>query len=371
MHRSTGVTVSAAVATAGSAFTILGGAMMLVGSAFTSKSSSAAANLPVDVGSILIVEAVLVFGFGGWGLSTGIGLIYLKQWARISLLIYAGILVCLSLPAAALMFVVPFPNTNDPNLPSNFASVMRVGMGIFYGAFAALGGFWLYFFNKRTVKVQFQAMSRVPESAAGDSFLGAATPVSNQPARPLSITIIGWFLLISSPLAPLGLLANRTLFSNMQLTFYFLGFFFFGPSAYLMFLLWMAVQVAAAAGLLKLKRWALFATIGLQSLAFLNGTLLLGIPGHRARFQQIMETAMASMNARVPQPVPFNFPVWLGLAMSFPIVVLLLWFLITRRQAFSSAAQGPAHNAPNGRAGFAAKRNANAREKSTDSDHSA
>lgn len=340
MHRSTGVPASAVLVIVGSALTLLCAAMMLFGSAFESKSNPAA-NAPVDLGTILTVEAVVVFGFGGWGLASGIGLLYLKQWARISLLIYAGILVFVSLPAAVVLAIVPLPHATDPNLPPNFTLIMRVGMGLFYAAFATLGGFWLYFFNKRSVKAQFQAMPPAPESAAGDFFLGSASPapVASQPARPLSITIIGWFLLISSAVSPLLLLTSRSVFSGVQFPLYFLGFFLFGRSVYLIVVLWMAAQVVAAAGLLKLKRWGLLATIGLQSLTIVNGTLLLSIPGHRARFLQIMETVMATVNARMPQPAPqFNLPVWLGFAASFPIVLLILWFLITRRGAFSSAA---------------------------------
>lgn len=340
MPRSAGITVSAVVAIIGSAFTILFGALMLLGSALISKSSPAA-NLPINVGAVLIVEAAIIWAFGAWGLAAGIGLIYLKRRARISILVFAAILLFFTLPAGLVMAFVPLPNTNDPNLPVNFMPLMRVGMVLFYAAFAALGGFWLYFFNKRGVKAQFQAMQPVPQSAAGDAFLGAAipAPISNQPTRPLSITIIGWYLLVTSALAPLGLLFSSKFFvgiQGVQVPFYFLGFFFVGRSAYPIFILWIAAQMAAAVGLLKLKRWGLFATIGLQSLAVVNGTLLLCIPAHRARFQQIMEAMTASLNARMPQSAPFQFPVWIGYVTVFPTVSVILWFLITRRHAFTS-----------------------------------
>src|SRR6266566_2027450 len=119
----------------------------------------------------------------------------------------------------------------------------------------------------------------------------------------------------------------------------FLGLFFLGRSAYLVSLAWMAAQMVAAVAMLKLKMWGLFATIGLQCLAGVNAALLMGIPGHRARFQQMMETMTASMNARLPEPVPFVFPAWIGLAMAFPVILVILWFLVTRRRAFASAAQ--------------------------------
>src|SRR6266568_286774 len=188
MPRSAGVTVSAVVAIIGSAFTILCGALMLLGSALVSKSSPPA-NVPINIGALLIVEAAIICGFGAWGLAAGIGLIYLKRWARISISVFAAILVVFSLPGALFMAFIPLPKTNDPNLPVNFMPLMRVGMVLFYAAFGALGGFWLYFLNKRSVKAQFQAMQKVPESAAGDSFLGAAIPapppMSSQPTRPL------------------------------------------------------------------------------------------------------------------------------------------------------------------------------------------
>jgi len=49
----------------------------------------------------------------------------------------------------------------------------------------------------------------------------------------------------------------------------------------------------------------------------------------------------ASMNSRMPHPVPFVFPIWIAFASPLPIVFVILWFLITRRQAFTSVAQEP------------------------------
>jgi len=344
MPRSAGVTVSAVVAIIGSTFTILVSALMLLlGFAFVSKSGQAA-NVPVNIGAVLGVEAAVTFGFGAWGLAAGIGLIYLKRWARISILVFAGILVVFTLPGALIMAFIPLPKPNDPNLPVHFMALMRIGMLLFYAAFAALGGFWLYFFNKRAVKAQFQGMQGAPESAAGDSFLGVPAPAildsSESPgARPLSITIIGWFLLIGSAIAPVGLLINRALFPGMQIPLYFLGLFLLGWGAHVVFIAWMAAQMAAAVGLLRLRNWGRLAAIALQCLGAINAALLLVVPGHRGRFQQIMETMMASMNASMHQPEPFVFPMWIGFVGVFPMVGVILWFLITRREAFRSSAE--------------------------------
>jgi hypothetical protein len=74
MARSTGITVSAVVVMIGSAFTVLCGAMILVASVLV-LISRRAADAPVNLRYVLAIEAVLAFGFGGWGLASGIGLI--------------------------------------------------------------------------------------------------------------------------------------------------------------------------------------------------------------------------------------------------------------------------------------------------------
>jgi hypothetical protein len=70
MARSTGITVSAVVVIIGGAFTVLCGAMTLLGSVLV-LNSSRAADAPVNLRYILVIEAFIFFGFGGWGLASG------------------------------------------------------------------------------------------------------------------------------------------------------------------------------------------------------------------------------------------------------------------------------------------------------------
>jgi hypothetical protein len=351
MPRSAGVTISAVVVIIGSALTLLGGAMVIFFAIVLSKTSQVA-DIPGSFAAIEVIEGVMFFGFGGWGLASGIGLIGLKSWARISLLVFAGILVLVSLPAVAIIPFVPLPNTNAADLPANFMSIVRVGIVLFYAAFAALGGFWLYFFNKRSVTVQFGVQQPTAESATpGMTFEPPMDAISANRGRPLSITIIGWYLLITSAFAGLWLPLAGRLFSGTQLPMYLLGRFFFGRSAYAIFIVWMLAQALAAVGILKLKRAGLFATIALQCLALVNAALLVVIPGTRARYQQIMDGMMATMTANMPQLTvhngststpfyPFRFPAWAATVAAVPIVVVVLWFLITRRQVFLSSGAG-------------------------------
>ena len=233
-----------------------------------------------------------------------------------------------------MMAFVPSPVPKD-SLPANFATMMRVGMVLFYGFFTLLGGFWLYYFNTRSVKAQFQgkqATAEAPAACLPAEMPGAGPGVPPCP-RPLSITIIAWFLIIGSAFTPLSLLYFREVF-RMPLPMCFFGFFVLGRTAELILLVWMAIQVIAAIGLLRLNNWARLVTIALQCLGILNIVLVIAIPGNRLRFQQVMNTIMASMNLQTPQPVPFAFSAWIGMIASLPFFAVILWFLITRKRAF-------------------------------------
>lgn len=82
----------------------------------------------------------------------------------------------MSLPAAPLILLIPLPNSHD-------LSVVRFGMALFYGVFAALGGFWLYFFNTRSVKVQFRAEAAGTGIRGRGFVFGSANPRAHDPSR--------------------------------------------------------------------------------------------------------------------------------------------------------------------------------------------
>jgi hypothetical protein len=327
MARSGGITFSAVVVFLGSAFAILCGAFAVLGSLIASHAGLGTA-APMDFRYIAMVEAVFYFGFGGWGIASGIGLINTRQWARVSMLVFACLLLLFSLPTVLVIAFVRLPEPSNPNLPANFMAMMRIGMAIVFGLIAALGGFWLYFFNKKNVKAQF--LSARP---AGEAMV-AGLSAQRSSARPLSITIIGWYLLITSGVTLLSLLFSRSFFHGQSIPLCFLGFFVFGRSAVLILVVWMTAQLVAAVGLLKLRNWGRVVTIWLQVLGIANLVLTFGPPANRVRFQQIMETMIASMHPGLPQTFSFSLPAWIGIVASAPIVLVVLWFLITQKRAF-------------------------------------
>jgi hypothetical protein len=352
MARSGGVTFSAVLVFIGSAFTLLTGMLAALGTLLASRVTPAAANManfPSFMKYFAIVEAIFFLGFGGWGIASGVGLINTKEWARISMLVFGAILLVTALPAALVMAVMPLSGANNPNLPENFMLVMRLGIGSFYGLVGALGIFWLYFFNKKTVKAQFREMPQATDEVYGtvQTDLAGMSRVADvvgateeEVSRPLSISIIAWFLLIGGAVCILCLPFAANFFPDHTIPFCFMGIFLTGRTALVVFFIWMAVQMVAAVGLLKLKEWGRLLGISLQVFGILNSLLTFGLPANRARFQQMMESMTASMTAPMSQPPPFVLPAWYGIVGIFPIL-LVLWFLIARKDAFVAVTSVP------------------------------
>ena len=117
-----------------------------------------------------------IFGFlGAWGTATEVGLLRMQNWGRISLLVFAAILALTGVVAPPAILLIPAPQTAQPNYDP-----VRAGMALFYGVLGALGVFWVYYFSRRATR---------------EAFAGVVTAESG--GRPLSISIIGWWLLIT------------------------------------------------------------------------------------------------------------------------------------------------------------------------------
>jgi len=241
------------------------------------------------------------------------------------MLVFSVFLLVGCLPATVLVAVMPFPTSavspGDPDTMARAMAVTRFFIVIFYGLLAAIGGWWLYFFSKRSTR---------------DQFLGLPTPASSlesgrsQPlpsGRPLSITIIGWYMLISAFCMVAFLFVHAPVF--------FLGFFFSAwPASCIMLILGM-VQIAVGSGLLKLQPWS--RTVALYYFQFLifNALTMVLVPGAQARYDQ----AMSDMQQMIgTPPSPMHIPVWTGLVFALPISGVVLWFLVANKNAFQGRA---------------------------------
>jgi hypothetical protein len=335
MQRSTGITVTAVLAFVGSGFALLAAFGVALVSVIL-PASRAAYGPPRTV---LLIGVIYYLAVAAWGISTGVGLLKLREWARISELIFSALLV-LGVGAGVAVLFIPFPTTpNDANpaLTAHVMSFTRIGMAAFYGLLAVLGAWWLYYFNQSSIRAQFRA-PQVPAVALTATALPAfgvppapplgsfvLPPPADTPARPVSISIIAVLLLFGAAMMPLSLLFRTPLL--------FFGFLLSGWRGYLLALALSATNLAAGVGLFKLKLWARTLAICATIFNILNVTFTVLLPGSQSRWDQLMQSTYEKWGLPSNIPVP-HFPLWLTMLPGIPFALIELYFLITRKPAF-------------------------------------
>ena len=321
MNRSVGVTVTAVIVLFGSGLTLLAGVMML----FASSS-----DLPIPENQVhflkyfMVFLALVLFAAAAWGIASGTGLMRLREWSRISMLVFSALLLFVCIPGLLMFLFMPFPppgTAPSPELTKEMLGATRIFMVVLYGILAALGGWWIYFFNKRSTKDQFLKV-RIPglEGMPGGEVISPY-------ARPLSITLIAWWLLISGFIGVLGLSVNPPVF--------FLGYFFKGTYASVLMLALALVQSLIGFGLLKLRPWGRTLAIYYFQFLIFNSLTMVLIPGTQARFEQAMSEMLSDMQGTLgTPPSPMHVPIWFGVIFAVPLLSLLLWIVVSRKDVF-------------------------------------
>jgi hypothetical protein len=106
-----------------------------------------------DFESYPIPAATVFIGLGGWGIASGLGIVKMREWARISMLAFGAILFAIAAFGALEMALDP--NAGLVFLQGGYLGSGRPEMMAFYGGLGALGAFWLYFFSRNNVKARF------------------------------------------------------------------------------------------------------------------------------------------------------------------------------------------------------------------------
>lgn len=121
MKRSGGVTASAVIAIIGSVLSLLVGGLVIVAAVMMSSTPNLPTPegqpaLPIAPATILLVESILFIGLGALGIACAVGLLRLKNWARICFIIFAGLLCFVSVMGTIGFFVamLVIPQTIPP-----------------------------------------------------------------------------------------------------------------------------------------------------------------------------------------------------------------------------------------------------------------
>jgi hypothetical protein len=302
MTRPVGVTASAVVAIVGSVVTLLFAGLM-VASAYIPE-----AQIPSSYRGIVMWAAaafVTLAALGGW---TAVGLFRMRDWARTSILVFAGIMATLSLLSLVLVMVIPLPPTPGatPNAPS--ASTMRSVMAAFYGGPLVIGVWWLVLFNKKSIKEAFRA--------------GAPSEASR---RPLSVSIIGWWNVVGGAICLIP--------ATMSMPAFIAGVILTGWSATLAYVFFAAVGLYLGWGLLKLDERARVLMIAWLALSAMHVAYVALVPGPRERMREFERSLRIQGTPQQPTFDPTTFATYMMLfALAF--VALAIWFLVRNKAAF-------------------------------------
>jgi hypothetical protein len=322
MKRSFGVTAIATLSVLGSLLALGLGVLMLVTALLMGRLPSAP-GVPAPPAAARVLTAVSSLFYilpAVWGFITSVGLFKLRNWARISTIVFSVLLVFMAGFAAFSVFFIPAPSVPDANVPADAGLIVRVVIATLGLTLAAIGVWWLVFFTRAGVKAQF-----VPVAPEAPAEPGARR-------RPVSIVAIAVIMLVGCAMLPLSMLFRPPLMLFVWLVT--------GWGATLCYLAFGVAQLIIAIGLLRLRPVARLAAIILCVFGALNSAVVLLAPGARERITAVMN----STYARVPgaeewqrqfmtqiDPTPFMV---MGGVLGFAMLAVALYFLITRRPAF-------------------------------------
>jgi hypothetical protein len=243
-----------------------------------------------------------------WGISTFFGLLRMKNWARISIMIIGGCLTALALiqlfgciiaQVSMKNLIVP-PNAGSANLLATNPDALQ-GAFLFIDTFclavAAVGIWWLVYFARRKTRDAFELVP-VEAKLSSTAQLNPGTPITDfslaqpiaqpmevaQPAtvipvvevvpaeraRPISMTIVAVLLFLSA--------LSMLFCCLLPFPLFFFGIEMSGWSAHIVLLSMAALYVLAGYGLLQRMHFGWVLAVGIQILALLNVLTMLSPP---------------------------------------------------------------------------------------------
>ncbi len=301
---SASVIIAGILAILGSLLAMLGLGLGLMGLYLTPVSTTRpeAPPIPPFALTAATIMFVVMFFVAAFGIFTGIGLFQLKNWARISALVWAGISAFFSALALVFILILPFPAV--PNAQGANMAAVKGMLTIFYALPILIGVWWLILFNQKKTKELFRGTREI------------STPTApTAPRCPLPLAILAGFMLfsvLSMFLVP---------FMHVPVTMIFFGERLKGEFGAFLFAAYAVLTLAAAIGLLTLKRWGYWLAFGLYGFTLISGT----VTALRSNYAENMRKIFSEMKmpeASGPMLELLNNRAF-GLAGLVPILIIL------------------------------------------------
>jgi hypothetical protein len=253
----------------------------------------------------------------------GIQVIRLRNWARISLLVIAGLMLFFGLMGMVVIFVTLLVSTPaDPRVSQGLLAAI---LAVIYGIPTAVSIWWLILFTRRSVFSQFQTSAALQPPRPP-----SAMAVFNNPQCPLAIRIVGWYLgsfVLVIPFMP---------FLPSSIPAVYFGKVFSGPAAIAVYALNFALISIPGIGLLLLKGWSYPLTIASQLLLSANAVYTTLSPSYEANVRAIFEK-MSIPNLPTNTEQMLHYSRYFSLiGLLIPIAILIT--LLAARHKFYEAA---------------------------------
>jgi hypothetical protein len=355
-QRSAAVMASGVIAILGSLVTAIGILIGMMGLLLASRFPNPNLNPnPMDSmpGLRVMTAAIMAVFFAVtiWGAFSGVGIIRLRNWARISVLVWSGIAAPMC--AMAILFVAFMPMPPSPN-PTMLRTMIHVVTVLFYGGPLAIAVWWLILFTRPKVVAQFKPVVAAVGAGSGDPFGaipvavaadGASVPAVYAvpaplpgPSVPLPIIVLACFFLLSS------LSVFFIFFMHMPAMFF--GHAYTGLTGSVIYVAWCLLYAISGVGMLRRVSWAYSLAIGLQIVGIVSGIMTVLSPN----FDRMMQHAMSSMRVtpsemyEVPSMTHLRGFSFIGLL--FPVAILGLLVYYRPRFLEACAAKTGSSSAP-------------------------
>jgi hypothetical protein len=306
---------------------------------------------PHVLGVVLGIFGLIELLIAGWAISTIVGLVRLKNWARYSILVIGGLLAFIGLTSAASLALLPaiFAQSNQQGaLPPHLMQGLLIGLAVFYTAIAGTGVWWLVYFNLRSVKAYFLPHYVQPTFASYPTAASLATPggLDALPAPPPIVLPMGRFAGVPTSIKVIACFfffgaVVSALFALLPFPANFASFYVYGLPGHLLNFAYAVFIFLLGFGLLRLDNRARLGVYALVAWAVIN-VLPMFTAGGRERFLAYNQHIQQQMQL-TPSPAPLivdpSRPVFIVVAFVFGLIFYgIILFLIERhRDLFQGA----------------------------------
>jgi hypothetical protein len=261
-----------------------------------------AAPMPPEARNLAAAMMFFVLALSVFGIFVGVGVIRLRNWARITMLVWGGFMAFVSFTIIAFSFIVfrAMPAIDVPNVNSgdvgHVMGFVKIFLVVFYGIPAVVGIWWIILLTRKRVATAFTnpLVYAAAMDASGFPKLAdpAAMPQQKRASCPLPLAIVAGLLIFGAVCS--ALFAFVPLPSDVP--FFFFGHAFGRAAGRFILILFGLVSGVTGVGILKLKPWALYAQIVFQCFGLLNCVATFLSPS----YAPAMRAAMEKMYSRNP-----------------------------------------------------------------------